>query len=364
MLVDVKLSLTKPTIHRLEVLEQLGRLRGDLRLLNRVRAIIALSKDFSKAVIADILGVSAESIRLWFHAFLLYGPDGLKGKTSSGRKPRLTKTQKTELKQIIVDGPQKAGFPGGCWRSPMIQDLIQHKFGVLYSAFYISQLLRNMGLSFHKGRFVSDHLDPQKRKEWLERTWPAVYQLAQKTGASVFFGDEASFPQWGSLGYTWGIRGHQTEIPTSGKRKAYKVFGLIEFFSGQAWFKGHDGRLNSETYTAFLQDVLSKVKGPIILIQDGAKYHTSAFCKAFFKLNQHRLLVVQLPAYSPDYNPIEQLWKNIKEKGIHMVYFPTFEALTQKVQEMMGLFENAQEDVLRLFQSYRELNEFHHAYGE
>ncbi len=44
---------------------------------------------------------------------------------------------------------------------------------------------------------------------------------------------------------------------------------------------------------------------PLILIQDGARYHTAAKTQAFFATHAERLMVMQLPSYSPDYNPIE-----------------------------------------------------------
>ena len=110
-----------------------------------------------------------------------------------------------------------------------------------------------------------------------------------------------------------------------GKRKGYKVFGLIDYFTGHFFYQGQDGRLNSAAYIAFLTRVLAQTTQPIILIQDGAKYHTSAETKAFFAQQTARLQVVQLPTYSPDYNPIEKLWKKIKQQDTHLHYFPTFE---------------------------------------
>jgi len=38
------------------------------------------------------------------------------------------------------------------------------------------------------------------------------------------------------------------------------------------------------------------------------------------------LTVFQLPSYSPDYNPIEFLWKNVKRQSTHNQYFPEFES--------------------------------------
>ena len=134
----------------------------------------------------------------------------------------------------------------------------------------------------------------------------------------------------------------------SGKRKGYKVFGLIEYFTGRFFYQGQEGRLNSTAYMAFLRRVLEHTTQPILLIQDGARYHTSAETKAFFAQQTARLQVVQLPTYSPDYNPIEKLWKKIKQQETHLHYFPTFEALTAKVEQALLKFANIPEEILAL----------------
>jgi hypothetical protein len=59
------------------------------------------------------------------------------------------------------------------------------------------------------------------------------------------------------------------------KRKAYEVFGLIDHFSGRFFYRAHTGRFNSQSDTAFLLDVLSQTTRPVVVIQDGARYHTS-----------------------------------------------------------------------------------------
>ena len=112
----------------------------------------------------------------------------------------------------------------------------------------------------------------------------------------ILFGDEASFAQWGSLSYTWALKGHQPMVKTSGKRKAYKVFGLIDHVSGRFFWKGQTGRFNAESYTAFLLDVLAQTKQHLVLIQDGAKYHTSRLMTEFFAAHTDRLTRYQLPS--------------------------------------------------------------------
>ena len=79
-----------------------------------------------------------------------------------------------------------------------------------------------------------------------------------------------------------GPPGLDPEVPTSGKRKAYKVFGLIDYFSGRFFYQAHSGRFNSESYAAFLRKVLAQTRQHVVVIQDGARYHTSKAMQQFF----------------------------------------------------------------------------------
>jgi hypothetical protein len=134
----------------------------------------------------------------------------------------------------------------------LIRVLIWREFGVLYNRQYVCILLHNLGFSFQKARFVSEHLSAATRLAWLEQKWPTIVRAATRRHGLILFEDEASFAQWGSLSYTWARRGRQPEVSTSGKRKGYKVFGAIEYFSGRLFYQGIEGRFNSESYQAFL----------------------------------------------------------------------------------------------------------------
>jgi len=102
---------------------------------------------------------------------------------------------------------------------------------------------------------------------------------------------------------------------------------VIEFFSGQFFYQGIEDRFNSESYQVFLEGLLKQTSGKLILIHDGAKYHTSQATLQFFDKHEQRLIVYQLPSYSPDYNPIEYLWKKAKGKATHNRYFDEFAKL-------------------------------------
>lgn len=67
-----------------------------------------------------------------------------------------------------------------------------------------------------------------------------------------------------------------------------------------------------------------------------AKYHTSKTTQAFLAQHMERLTVFQLPSYSPDYNPIEDLWRKTKNPATHTKYFAgSVHPLIQRTIEMV-----------------------------
>jgi transposase len=334
-----------------------ARALGELRLAKRIEALLYLAEGDSLAEVSNQLAVCEQTLRNYLKAFLLKGWESLAYRTAPGRPAKLTPTQKKELVDLVTAGPEAAGYACGCWTTGLIQDLILNRFGVAYSVYYLAELLKNLNFSYQKARFVSDHLadvTPQQ-EAWDRRTWPEIQRLAKQKKALIFFGEEVSFAQWGSLSYTWSPRGQQPVVKTSGKRRAYKVFGLIEFFSGQFFYLGQTGKFNAVTYQAFLKKVLRKTKGrPIILIQDGARYHTCAAMQEFFAQQAERITVYDLPKYSPNFNPIEYMWRNIKKQATHLRYFPTFDALVKKVHEKLQYFARRPKLILGVMGKYRK----------
>ena len=327
---------------------------GDLRLVKRIHALLALAEGMSVRDVAEMLNLGEQTVRDYRNRFLGQHMASLAYKRPPGRPSKLSKTQRRELAALIKAGPQAAGYTSGCWNTPMIQDLIQTRFGVSYHPHYLATLLHNLGFSYQKARFVSDHLNAAKRLEWRQTVWPRILRQARQRKALLLFGDEASFAQWGSLSYTWAPKGEQPEVPTSGKRKGYKVFGLIDYFSGRFFYKSQEGRFNSESYAALLLDVLSQTRRHVIVIQDGARYHTSKVMQQFFSTHADRLTVKQLPAYSPDFNPIEHLWKKIKKEATHLKYFPEFTNLQMEVNRALLHFAQTPSEITVLMARYCE----------
>jgi transposase len=350
-----KLNLSKDILKRMEAKVKILKINKNFKELKKIEAILLINKNLPKNEIAKILDISTETLRVWLKEFLYRGLRFLKKLKIPGKSSKLSKSEKKKLCRIIDKGPEASGFMGCCWQTPMINEIIKKEFGINFSTKYISQLLDNLGYSYKRATFVSDARDEEKRKIWLEEIWPTILKESDQKNSHILFGDECSFAQSGSIGYTWAKKGSTPIVKTSGSTKSYKVFGFIEYYSGTFYSMGYEGRMNSDIYIEFLKEVLKFTRKHLIIIQDGATYHTSEEVDDFFAEHCDRITVYQLPVCSPDYNPIEKLWKKIKEKGTHLKYFPTFDSLVGKVQESLDFFRLKKEEILSLFLNYNNI---------
>lgn len=421
----VTLSFSKTIVEELEKELIRAHTLNNLRLYKLTQGLLWIGQGKAWKVIAELLGVSVKTVGNWLKRFLVQGLGWLRGQhyRGRGRKAKLTSEQKQQVRAWVEAGPEANGFDCGVWNTVMVAELIWRRFGVRYHAHYLSTLLKKLGLSYQKARFISDRSDEEAyeraRQQWLEETWPKILQQAKATGAVILFGDEVSFAMWGSLSRTWAVRGQQPLVKTRGMRKGLKMFGAISFNDGAfvyrealaytltpkafkrleaegmpaevvaqlAPLKGiryptqerfhqavderlggacrtcyqsrlqeaaeDSGRFNGPSYVEFLKQLLARFDAPIILIEDGASYHRSQEVKQCKAAHAQRLSIEPLPAFSPEYNPIEKLWRNTKKEATHLKYFKTFDELRASVLNVFRKYLDDATHVIRVMKKLR-----------
>ena len=139
---------------------------NNLHMYKRVKALLFIGQQYHMDDIADLLNVSARTIYNWFLRFLIERFSWLLGYHYSGRgrKPKLSKEQKKMLYDIVEQGPEKYGFDCGCWNSAIILEVIEREFKVTFNPRYLCTLLKKIGLTYQKAKFVSDRLDDEEHK--------------------------------------------------------------------------------------------------------------------------------------------------------------------------------------------------------
>jgi transposase len=353
--VCIRIQLSRATVKDLSRRLQHAYQRDDVRLIRRTTVLLALLvHPVPVERLSARWGLSPSCLYQWRQAFLLRGMASLVYHHSGGRRPKLTPRQQKRLLELLEAGPLVVGCERACWTAVLLRVLSWREFGVLYNRQYVCTLLHNLGFAFQKARFVSDHLDAAKGLAWLQDKGPTIVRAATRCPGLILFEDEASFAQGGALSYPWARRGQQPEGPTSGKRKGYKVLGAIEYFSGRLFYQGLEGRFASDRSQAFLQMILAQTTAHLFLIHDGARYHTRAATQAFLAAHRDRITAEPLPSYSPDYNPIEYLWKKTTPRAPHNKYFKEFITLTGSVDKALASFATHPETVLGLGGRYCE----------
>jgi transposase len=311
---------------------------GPWRQVTSLRAILAVMDGQSLTAVAWSLRVHARTVAAWVCVFCGDGRRGAPRNNPTGRPPKLTPTPQAARAIRMDAGPVQAGVRRACWRSPLVPPLLDDRGGGFDHVCSMAPWLKPLGVSSQQAAFISAPLDEGQRPAWCTTTWPPRRRLAKARKALRLWGDDASCPPWGTLAYTWARRGHQPLVKTSGTRTGDTVVGRSEYVTGRFWYQGLEGRLHSEAYSALLTPVLAQTTPPLLLSQEGARYHPSAARQRFCAQPRERLTVCQLPSDAPDDNPIAKLWKNVTKEGTHRHYFPTGEALTDQVEHALLTF--------------------------
>ncbi len=130
--------------------------------------------------VAEIVGASLSSVKRWRQAVEKGGLEALKAKPHPGPKPRLNAKQKQQLVNILLAGPQKAGYHNDLWTCRRVAEVIAKKFGVVYHPDHVWKILRSLGWTCQKPEQRARERDEAAIRRWREKEWPRI-----KRGRSV-----------------------------------------------------------------------------------------------------------------------------------------------------------------------------------
>jgi len=283
----------------------------------RLQAVQLLKEGNEAAAVARMYNVSRAMLFRWQQKYDQGGPVALETKKTPGPASRLSPTQLSKLYAIITGSdPRQLEFDFGLWTRKIIRELIRREFRVKLSEVQVGRLLNKMGLSPQRPLYRAYQQDPERVEEWKKSAYPRIRQLATAEGASIFFADEASIRTDHHAGTTWAPVGQTPVVITTGERKSVNMVSAISP-RGELRFRVHEGKMNAGKFIDFLKALLDSVPGKIFLIVDGHPVHKAKKVSEFVKEKADgRLSIFFLPPYSPDLNPDEWVWNNVKNDRI------------------------------------------------
>jgi len=267
--------------------------------------------------VADILGVSRSSVFDWQRKYREGGLAELSTKFASGRPTVLSDAQMLRLYSMIVGkDPRQYSFGVALWTRKIIALLIEQKFELSVSLPTVGRILKKLGMSVQRPLYRAYQQDPEKVRVWKEQTYPKIQAMATEVGATIFFADEAAVRTDHHGGTTWAPIGQTPVVEATGERKSVNMISAVSA-QGALHFDLFTGMMNATGFIAFCKKLVHDSPTPVFLIVDGARYHSAKAVQKYVQSTQGALNIFFLPPYSPELNPDEWVWNNVKNTQIY-----------------------------------------------
>ena len=278
----------------------------------RKRAVASVQQGQRPEDVARALGVNLRTVFRWLALYRSGGWSKLDARKRGGRPPKLeAQALKWVYDTVLGTNPLQLKFPFALWTTAMIGELIAKRFGVHLSRSSVCRLLAQMGLSAQRPLWRAYQQDPEAVRRWKEEDYPALRRRAQLLGAQIFFGDEAGVRSDFHSGTTWGLRGQTPIVSSTGARFRVNMISAVSA-QGQLRFMLTEGRVTASVFVEFLRRLMAHASAPIFLVVDGHSTHKAKLVRRFVESQSGRLELHYLPAYSPELNPNELVWNNLK----------------------------------------------------
>lgn len=134
-------------------------------------------------------------------------------------------------------------------------------------------------------------------------------------------------------------------------RKSISYFGAVRIRDGRLVTSKPEGRFDAQTCWTFLRKLrrASRRTGRrVIVIIDNAKYHHATLHAEWRRRQEPGFVLLFLPPYSPQLNPIERVWKLLRKLWLHNRHFPTLDELIAIVDAQFTIWSRPNRALRRL----------------
>jgi len=294
----------------LEELVRLERVEKDAARSKRLRIVILAIGGYTSPAIAMSVGLSRRICQRWVARYNEEGLEGLDDRRGQEPRPTLTPEQEEQVCQRLEAGPTPEDQVCSL-RGVDVQRILATEFGVLRSLPGTYHLLHRLGYSYLRPRPRHRRADPQVQEKFrlgLPAHLQALREAHPGKHLRVYFQDESRFGQQGTTTNVWARRGSR---PTAVRQTEYQYLWVLGAVCAET---GHaegllSPRLNTQVVNLFLEQ-FSQTLAPdehAAMIWDGAGFHVSGQLQV-----PANVTIIQLPPYSPELNPIENLWHYLK----------------------------------------------------
>lgn len=317
------------------------RTNKDKKVFIKVTVLLMLDSGFSAESVALSLGIDDSTVfryqKAWresdLQTYLQTNYLPYSGKLTEEQEAQL----QAELRQNLYISSQE------------VVDYTEHAFNASYTCEGMVKLLHRLGFVYKKTKSVPCKADPAQQQEFVEEIQKLLAGL--EANEVVYFND-AVHPQHNTRpDYGWILQGEDFEMPANPGRKRVNINGALNAHDVTDVIVREDETINAQSTVRLWEAQHERHPGKTIFnICDNARYYHCGFIKQWQRENPW-CVVIYLPAYSPNLNLIERLWKFFRKKVTSYYFYEHFAEFREAVLvffKNIGQYKLALESLLTL----------------
>jgi transposase len=296
--------------HTLDQLQDLAHTISQKRDWKRVQAVLLAKRGWTASHIATSLSCSLRAVKNWVAQDNCGGIEALRERPRSGRPRSLSPEHYPRLRQRLEAPPRPED--GVCaLRAADVRRILQQEFGVLLGRQAVYDLLHRLGYSDLMPRPHHEEANPEVQESFQEIVAEQIEAIAADhpdRDVRVYSQDEARFGTQGTITRVWAPRGSRPRaVRQNGRQWLYVLMAVCAATGASSALIMPE--LNTEVVNLFLEQFSRELPGGVhaVLIWDGAGFHTGGGLVV-----PGNVSVIQLPPYSPELNPVENLWHYLR----------------------------------------------------
>ena len=306
------------------------KLRHEVLTELRKRAVARVQAGESPETVIRAMGFCRACIYNWLAMYRAGGWDALDARKRGGRPRKVTARMMAWVYRVVTCGdPRQYKFPFALWTRGAIAALLYRRYHVRLSANSVGRLLAQLGITPQKPLWRAYQQDPERVRHWVETEYPAIAREARRQKAEIWFGDESGVRSDDHAGTTWGARGQTPVVRSTGARYRLNMLSAVNR-RGKMRFMIVTQGLNAGVMCRFLDRLMAGQKRVVFLILDGHPIHKAAALARKAAAFNGRLRLFLLPPYSPELNPDEGVWREVKGHRLGRAAIFSFAELKSK----------------------------------
>ena len=252
------------------------------------------------------------------------------------------------MRAAVQELPAKSGIELANWNWKVVRQFVLEGLGISLSRSSCLNYLHRLGFVLKRPKKRLVKADEGKRESFVAE-YAARWDEAHRSGARIFFADEAHFRADAELRGKWVLKGEPALVDSSSPRYGEKAsyYSAVCLETGEVEWMELEGNSNSETSAVFLRQLRERRLGPLNVIWDNAPAHRGESVREYLRAPGLGLRLMNLPGYSPDFNADEAIWGWVREQATGNLCLGTKSLVQERVGNFLASLASRKEEVKR-----------------